>query len=278
MLRGPVERVEESAAAQARAAARCRAAPSSASRNRASQRARSRSRRDHAAPARRLRARDARAVSRDRDAFDRRIAVGRRAPASSRAARRPSDARCRPTSRGSRSARRPGAGAAYRPAIVSSAPAVHAECDRRHFRIADRAQRRDAGNHADLLLHRAHELQPLAEIAREEKRQAGAAARARDSPCRSCRGSRSSCAPALRYCHAISHSSGPQPASTVRPAGTQARRLEQDLRRARRHHAGQRPAGDRKRPLERAGAEDHAPRARRAASRRRTRRRSRARA
>ena len=64
--------------------------------------------------------------------------------------------------------------------------------------------------------------------------------------------------PRRRICAASSQSSGPCPAITVRPSGHQRRRFQHGLRGARGHHARQGPAGNRKRPLQRAGREDHA--------------------
>ena len=64
--------------------------------------------------------------------------------------------------------------------------------------------------------------------------------------------------PRRKICAASNHSSGPCPAITVRPSGHQGRRFQHRLRSARGHHARQRPAGNRKRPLQRAGRKDHA--------------------
>ena len=63
---------------------------------------------------------------------------------------------------------------------------------------------------------------------------------------------------------------GPVPARTSAALGHAGPRLQQRLRGTRRHHAGQGPARDRERPLERAGREDDAPRLDQARRRRAT--------
>ena len=79
--------------------------------------------------------------------------------------------------------------------------------------------------------HRAHQLAALA----RNTATTGTPARARSACARagraaSCRAARRSSRPARSNCDATSHSKGPQPASTVRPFGIDARGLEQDLR------------------------------------------------
>ncbi|MGY4414955.1 hypothetical protein ACVWW4_006691 [Bradyrhizobium sp. LB7.1] len=64
--------------------------------------------------------------------------------------------------------------------------------------------------------------------------------------------------PSRKICAASSQSRGPCPAITVRPSGTNADDFNHRLRRARGHHTRQRPAGNRKRPLQRTGRKDHA--------------------
>ena len=238
-------------------------------------RARAAMRRDPPALGRRRAAGDARAVARDRDAGHARSPKSARPPARSRAARRSSDARRRPPSRGSRSAPRPGAAAAGRPPCA----ARRAPCRTRPRRACPcrrAASAVDAAMTGTLALHLAQQLQALRSRARAAKSGRCIAARSQFTRGVGVEDRLDLARRRAGYCAASSQSSGPQPAITVRPAGTRPDALSSVCARARRHHAGQGPARNRERPLERAGRDDHALRLDQCAPAPRSTRRSRA--
>ena len=158
----------------------------------------------------------------------------------------------------------------------------HARSRRRRTRPRRACRRRAAATlvtrtDRHLRLHLAQQRQALGEIRRQHEVAADAAARAASCGAAWCRGSPRSCRRRAGSAPRAARAAARCPASTVRPSGTQALRLQHRLRRARRHHARQRPAGDRERPLLRAGGDDDAPRldqARLAARSRRRRSRS----